>query len=335
MKKSRSAFPILSAAVLILLFFLSFLIGRFPVSAPDVGKILLSKLFPIKASWTSQMESAVLHLRLPRILLSMIVGCALSVSGVCFQCVFRNPMASGDILGASSGACFGAALALLLGLSHYFVTASAFGFGLLSILLVFRIGRHTHGSPTVSILLAGIIIGSLFSAGTSYLKLIADPNDTLPAITYWMMGSLSGKKLSDLVFPICVILPCLVLIFLLRWRINLLTLSDEEARSMGVRTGRLRALLIALATIMTASCVAVSGLIGWIGLVIPNLCRKAAGSDHRALIPSSMLVGAAFLLLIDDLSRILFASEIPIGILTAFIGAPFFLYLLTRKEHTL
>ena len=323
---------ILSLLALILL---SVAMGRYRVPVGEAVRILLAKVFPIAPTWTAQMETAVLNIRLPRVLLACLVGGALSVAGMTYQTVFRNPMAAPDILGASSGACFGAALAILLGLSRSGVVALAFLMSLLSVGLVYAVGKRTHGSRVVNLLLSGVMVGSLFSAGTSYLKLVADPGDQLPAITYWMMGSLNGVQMKDVAFAVIPMLIGFVPLYFLRWRINLLTLSEEEARSMGVNTNRLRWIAILCATVLTAASVSVSGLIGWVGLLIPHLGRKLVGGDCRRALPCSLLLGAFFLLLTDDVSRNLLAAEIPIGILTALIGAPFFLYLMTRKEHTL
>lgn len=201
--------------------------------------------------------------------------------------------------------------------------------------LVYAIARRAKGNPVTMLLLAGVMIGSLFSACTSYVKLVADPTNQLPAITYWLMGSLSGTRMNAVGFAAVPMLIGLMPLLALRWRINLLTLDEEEARSMGVNTGRLRLVVILCATVLTAACVAVSGMIGWVGLVIPHLSRKLVGSNCRYLLPASTIFGAIFLLLVDNISRNLLATEIPIGILTAFVGAPFFLYLMTRKEQLL
>ena len=323
------------AAALLALFLLSFWLGRYDVPPSDVIRILLSRIFPMDASWTEQMEAAVLNIRLPRILLACMVGCSLATAGTAYQSVFRNPMAAPDILGASSGACFGAALAILLGFSRSGITALAFISSLLSVALVYTIARRTKGNRVTSLLLAGVMIGSLFSACTSYVKLVADPSNQLPAITYWLMGSLSGTRMNVVAFAAVPMLIGLAPLLILRWRINLLTLGEEEARSMGANTNRLRLVVILCATVLTAASVAVSGMIGWVGLVIPHLSRKLVGNDCRHLLPASALFGAIFLLLVDNISRNLLATEIPIGSLTAFVGAPFFLYLMTRKEHLL
>ena len=318
------------AAVLLALFLLSFISGRYDVPLPEVVRILLSRLLPVTQTWTDNMAIAVCNVRLPRILLACLVGCALSAAGASYQTVFQNPMAAPDILGASSGACFGAALAILTGQSSVTVTVYAFCASLLSVALVYLVGSRTRGSRVVNLLLAGIMVGSLFTAGTSYIKLVADPTNQLPQITYWLMGSLSGTRMKTVGFAAVCMAVGLLPLLLLRWRMNLLTLSADEARAMGVHTDRLRLAVILSATVLTASAVSVSGMIGWVGLVIPHLSRRIVGNDCRWLLPMSMLFGAAFLLLVDNMARCLTAVEIPIGILTAFMGAPFFLYLMIK-----
>jgi iron complex transport system permease protein len=322
-------------AVLLALFLLSFWLGRYDVPLVEVVRILLSRVVPIAPTWTEQMAVAVVNIRLPRILLACMVGGCLSAAGTTYQSVFRNPMAAPDILGASSGACFGAALGILLGFSRGGVTAAAFCSSLLSVVRVYAVARRAMGSRVMAILLSGVMIGSLFSACTSYVKLVADPTNQLPQITYWLMGSLSGTRLRDVGFAAIPMLIGLAPLYALRWRLNLLTVGEEEARAMGVNTGAVRLAVILCATLLTAASVAVSGMIGWVGLVIPQLSRRLAGNNCLYLLPVSTLLGAIFLLLVDNVSRNLLAVEIPIGILTAFVGAPFFLYLMTRKEHML
>lgn len=318
------------ASVLLALFLLSFVLGRYDVPLAQLLKILLSGIFPIEQTWTDNMAIAVLNVRLPRVLLACLVGCALSAAGTGYQTVFQNPMAAPDILGASSGACTGAALAILTGQSSVMITVFAFGFSLLSVALVYLVGSHARGSRVVNLLLAGIMVGSLFSACTSYIKLVADPTNQLPEITYWLMGSLSGTRMSTVTFAAVCMAVGLVPLLLLRWRMNLLTLSADEARAMGVHTDRLRLAVILSATVLTAAAVSVSGMIGWVGLVIPHLSRRIVGNDCRRLLPMACLFGAAFLLLVDNMARSLTATEIPIGILTAFVGAPFFIHLMVK-----
>lgn len=318
------------ASALLALFLLSFVVGRYGVPLGQVVRILLSGVLPLEQTWTDNMAIAVLNVRLPRILLACLVGCGLSAAGTGYQTVFQNPMAAPDILGASSGACFGAALAILTGQSAVMITVFAFLASLLSVALVYLVGNHTRGNRVVNLLLAGIMVGSLFSACTSYIKLVADPTNQLPQITYWLMGSLSGTRMGTVRFAAVCMAVGLVPLLLLRWRINLLTLSPDEARAMGVHTDRLRLAVILSSTVLTAAAVSVSGMIGWVGLVIPHLSRRIVGSDCRRLMPMSCLFGAAFLLLVDNMARCLTATEIPIGILTAFVGAPFFIYLMVR-----
>ena len=318
------------ASALLALFLLSFVVGRYGVPLGQVVRILLSGVLPLEQTWTDNMAIAVLNVRLPRILLACLVGCGLSAAGTGYQTVFQNPMAAPDILGASSGACFGAALAILTGQGAVMITVFAFLASLLSVALVYLVGNHTRGNRVVNLLLAGIMVGSLFSACTSYIKLVADPTNQLPQITYWLMGSLSGTRMGTVRFAAVCMAVGLVPLLLLRWRMNLLTLSPDEARAMGVHTDRLRLAVILSSTVLTAAAVSVSGMIGWVGLVIPHLSRRIVGSDCRRLMPMSCLFGAAFLLLVDDLARTLAATEIPIGILTAFVGAPFFIYLMVK-----
>lgn len=318
------------ASALLALFLLSFVMGRYGVPLGQVVRILLSGVLPLEQTWTDNMAIAVLNVRLPRILLACLVGCGLSAAGTGYQTVFQNPMAAPDILGASSGACFGAALAILTGQGAVMITVFAFLASLLSVALVYLVGNHTRGNRVVNLLLAGIMVGSLFSACTSYIKLVADPTNQLPQITYWLMGSLSGTRMGTVKFAAVCMAVGLVPLLLLRWRMNLLTLSPDEARAMGVHTDRLRLAVILSSTVLTAAAVSVSGMIGWVGLVIPHLSRRIVGSDCRRLMPMSCLFGAAFLLLVDNMARCLTATEIPIGILTAFVGAPFFIYLMVK-----
>ena len=335
---------LISGAALLFAFLLSFSIGRYGVPIVQVIRILfhrlwelvgLDRVLPTTVTWTAEMETVVINIRLPRIVMACLVGCSLSAAGAAFQGVFQNPMASPDILGASSGAAFGAALAILLGCSSRYITVFAFIGSILTVALVFLIAQRAPGLKVVNLILAGIMIGSLFSAGTSYLKLVADPTNQLPAITYWLMGSLSGVRLEHVLPAVIPMTLGLVPLLLLRWQLNLLSLGDSEARALGVNTDLLRAVLILCATLVTAASISVSGVIGWVGLVVPHLSRKLIGSDNRGLLPCSMLLGGAFLLLTDDVSRNLLQTEIPLGILTAVVGAPFFIYLLLRKEKTL
>ncbi len=319
------------AVILVVLAIVSFLVGRYPISPDKVVSILASGVVPIEQFWTDQEAIIFFNVRLPRVLLAMLVGCSLSAAGAAYQGTFQNPLVSPDILGASQGAAFGAAIAILLGLASFGISAMAFVFAIVTVLLVIVVAQAARGNQVLTVVLAGVMISSLFSAGVSFTKLIADPSDQLPAITYWLMGSLTGAKPADVTMVLPFMAAGLATLFALRWRINILTMGDEEAATMGVNTKRLRLVIIIAATLITAASVAVTGMIGWVGLVIPHLSRMLIGSDYRKLMPASMLMGASFLLLVDDVSRLLTTAEIPIGILTAFIGAPFFLYLITKQ----
>ena len=331
---------LLMAVILVACILLSFLFGRYPVPFRELCGILADKFLSIfglviEPFWTDAMQAAVWNVRLPRVLMSVLVGACLSAAGAAYQGVFQNPMAAPDVLGASAGAGFGAALAIYVGLSSMYITLAAFGMSLLTVALVFWVSRHAKGERVLGLVLAGIMVSSLFQAGTSFIKLAADPTNKLPEITYWLMGSLSGAKWSELGFVIWPMLLGLVPLFLLRWRLNVLAMGDDEARAMGVDAGRLRIWLIVAATLVTASSVSVSGMIGWVGLVIPHMVRRICGSDYRWLMPCSMLGGGTFLLIVDNVSRNVTTSGIPIGILTAFIGAPFFLWLITGRGEKL
>jgi len=330
-KKHRKTVHIMGD-ILILCVFASFLLGRYPVPLGELMGILGSKLgLPIEKFWTDQMEAAVWNIRLPRVVMSVLVGACLASAGASYQGVFQNPMASPDILGASAGAGFGAALAILLGASSVGITVGAFAASLVTVALVFTVSRHARGDRVLGLVLAGIMVSSLFQSGTSFLKLVADPNNQLPQITYWLMGSLSGAKWSDLGFVILPVLIGLIPLLALRWQLNVITLGDDEARAMGVDAPGVRMGIVICSTLITASAVSVSGMIGWVGLVIPHMMRRLVGSDYRFLMPASMLGGGIFLLVVDNVSRNATTSGIPIGILTAFIGAPFFLWLIMGK----
>jgi iron complex transport system permease protein len=312
---------LLAAAVLV-----SLSLGRYPIPLGALIARLLGTPFA-----SPRMEAVFFNVRAPRIILACLVGTSLAAAGASYQGVFQNPLAAPDILGASSGAATGATLAILLRLPGYLITAFAFCASLITITLVMFVGDRARGKKIIGLILAGLMISSLHSAANSFMKLVADPNNVLPEIVYWLMGSLAKTKPSDLSFVLIPMSLGLVPLFVFRWRINLLTLSEEEAQSMGINVRRTRALVIVCSTLITAAAVSVSGIIGWAGLVIPHLTRRLVGNNYQDLMPVSMLFGAVFLLLIDNVSRNLFATEIPLGILTSLVGAPFFLWLITRK----
>ena len=295
--------------------------------------MLWTKVTGGAADWPLSAYKVVFAVRLPRVAAAALVGAALAVSGAAYQGMFRNPMVSPDILGASTGAGFGAAVAILLGAGYF----AAFCCGLLAVAAAWLVSRLSRTNQTVALILAGMMISSLFSAGTSFVKLVADTQQQLPAITYWLMGSLSSIKDKDVLFLSIPVALGMGPLLVLRWRMNLLTLGEEEAQSMGVNTRRLRGAVIVCATLLTSASVAVSGMIGWVGLVIPHFCRMLFGYDYRRLIPAGALFGAAFLLAVDDIARLVTTGELPLGILTAFVGAPLFVYLIVtgggRRVH--
>lgn len=308
----------------------SFFLGKYAIRPKELLGIVMAEFVDITPFWDDRQAWILWTIRLPRILLACLVGAALSEAGAIYQGVFENPMAAPDFLGASSGAAFGAALAILHGRSAGMITIYAFCFSLLTIAIVYGIGKRTKGSRTVGLVLAGLMVSALFSSGTSFIKLVADQTNQLPEITYWIMGSLTGAKESDVKFAFFMIAAGTIPLLLLRWKIDILTVGEAEASAMGVNTGRVRLVTLLCATLLTAASVSVSGMIGWVGLVVPHLARKTIGNNYRYLLPASILLGAFFLLVVDNVSRNLFAAEIPIGILTAFIGAPFFIWLITR-----
>ena len=319
-----------------LVFFGSFWVGRYDVSPVQTLRILLDWLLRrvtrgalgLSQTWQARQYAVVVNVRLPRVAAAALVGAALSTAGCAYQGMFRNPMVSPDLLGASTGAGFGAALGILLGLGYGMTTTLSFAFGLLAVILAYLISRVSKIQPTLAMVLAGVMISSLFTSGTSFIKLVADTTDQLPAITYWLMGSLTSVKARDVNVACWPVAIGLVPLWLLRWRVNLLTVSEAEARSMGVDTAYLRVAVVLCATLMTAGSVAISGMIGWVGLVIPHFGRMIFGQDYRRLIPASGLLGAVFLMVVDNLARTMTTSEVPLGILTSFVGAPVFLYLI-------
>lgn len=325
----------LLAILLIFAVVISAALGRYPIGVREIFGIIGSKIFDFEPFWTATQESLLLIHRIPRIILACLVGCCLSAAGVSYQGVFQNPMAAPDILGASSGAAFGAALAILLGGGNVMIIVFSFFTSLLTVFLVIFVGNRVKGKRVVGLILTGIMISSLVSSGTSFVKLIADPQDQLPAITYWLMGSLNGTQPNDVKFVIIPMLIGLLPLLLLRWRLNILTFGDEEAKTMGVNAKLMRTIVIVCSTMITAASVSVSGMIGWIGLIIPHLARRIVGNNYKTLMPAAMLMGALFLLIVDDVSRNLFTTEIPIGILTSLIGAPFFIYLISRDGEQL
>jgi iron complex transport system permease protein len=324
------AVPYLAAGgALIALTALAFAVGRYPVSLSEMFAVLFGQ--PASAN----VETVVLQVRGPRVLGALLVGAALAAAGTAYQGMFRNPLVSPDILGVSTGAALGAVLGIFLSQGILFIQLFAFAGGLAAVGLVYWIGSRLRGhDPLLALVLTGVVIGTLIGSGIALLKYLADPYNQLPAITYWLLGSLAALAPKDIFYSIPLMLAGLVPMLLLRWRMNLLALPDDEARALGVDTRKLRTLVVACATLMTASAVAISGIIGWVGLLIPHAARMLVGPDFGRLLPLAMLLGAAFLLAVDTLCRTIATIEVPPGVLTALIGTPFFLWLFALARRT-
>ncbi|NMB35363.1 MAG: iron ABC transporter permease [Firmicutes bacterium] len=307
-------------------------IGRYPVHPGEVIRIILSRVIPIEKTWIDTLETVVFNVRIPRIIAAVLVGAALSAAGAVFQGMFKNPLVSPDILGASAGAGFGASLAIYLSLSVIGTQALAFCLGLFAVLSAYLVGSRVRHDPLLALVLAGILVSSIFTAATSLLKYVADPYDKLPAITFWLMGGLSSMQMHDVKLALIPILLGAVPLYLVRWKINVLAMGEEEAQALGLNTGRLKILVVFCATLMTAASVSISGIIGWVGLLVPHIARMLVGPNYRVLLPTSFLIGGIFLLLVDNLARNIAAIEVPLGILTALVGAPFFIYLISRRR---
>jgi iron complex transport system permease protein len=312
--------------------FLSICIGRYPLPLQVVAQVLWHKLIPGSAEIPEKYYSIVWDIRLPRAVLGAMVGGCLAISGTAFQGLFKNPLVSSGILGVSSGAGFGAALAILLFNSMSVTYAFALSFGILAVCLSYLIGRMYKTTPAIMLVLGGVIVSSVFSALISFAKYVADPYEQLPTIVFWLMGSLAAARYHDILvagIPMAVGVAGLIGI---RWRINVLSMGDKEAHALGINTTLTKMLVIFCATLATAGAVCVSGVIGWIGLVVPHIGRMLVGNDNKVLVPTSLSLGACFLIMVDTLGKTLTGSEIPLGILTALVGGPFFVYLLKKTK---
>lgn len=308
-------------------------LGSYPLSPWAVLETLWSMATGAPSAQPPIAAHVLLSVRLPRVLAAMLVGANLAAAGAAYQTLFRNPLASPGILGVSSGAGFGAALAILLGGGALALQGAAFAGGVLAVAAAIFIAGHLGRHSTLVLVLAGLVVSALFQALTSALKYLADPLDTLPAIVFWLLGSLTRVTLPDLGFALPFSLLGMAALFLLRWPTQVLEAGDDEAATLGVPVRRLRLMLIAAATLMTAAAVSISGVIGWIGLLVPHLARLLVGPAYARLLPASTLLGALFLLLVDDLCRAAFAAELPLGVVTAILGAPVFVLLLARTRQ--
>ena len=333
-KKGVRLKPILIALSPVVCFLFSMSIGHYEISAYEVLDMLFSKLTASEMRYGDMMQTVVFEVRLPRVILAMMVGCSLSVSGAVYQCVFKNPMASPNILGTSSGAGLGTALAIIFSFGAIYTQMISFAFGLLAVAITYaisaKIGRR--GNLILVFVLTGILVSTVVQALISLVKYTADPYEKLPAITFWLMGSLSTAGKNDILIILVPFLLGIVPLFLMRWRLNILSLGDDDVKCLGIDVRNLRLIVIGCSTLLTASCVSVAGIIGWVGLIVPHIARMLVGSNFIALLPGSALIGATYLLLIDDAARGIFKAEIPLSILTALIGAPYFIYLLVKTK---
>jgi len=320
---------ILPVALLII----SLTLGRYDINAFNVLRVLLSPIFPEAAAGIPEIaRQLILQIRVPRILAALLIGASFGATGTAFQAIFKNPLVDSNILGVTSGAGFGAAVAILLMRSAWQVQLSAFVFGLLAVSLSFFGSRLYKATPLLVLTLMGILVGSLFNSLTSLLKYVADPLDSLPAITFWLLGSLTSITWQNIPALFVITMAGLVFLWLIRWRLNILSLGDDEAKSLGIDPIRMKLIIIMFATLMTAVAVSVSGVIGWVGLVIPHAGRLIVGPDHKRLLPVSVGLGAAFMILIDNIARTLLPGEIPLGVLTGLIGVPLLIVLLRQKR---
>jgi len=334
MKKiPRISLFLLLGLVAMLIGVFSLTIGRFPVSASVIGQLIRS-FFDPDSSTQEQIKTVIIDIRLPRIIAAFLVGGTLSITGAAYQGMFRNSMVSPSILGVSAGAGFGAALAILLGFSSIMLQGLSFFFGIVAVVTVYAISLATgrKHDRCLTLILSGMIVATVFTALLSVLKYIADPDNALPTIVYWLMGGLSEIEKTDLCFIATISMIGLVILSISGWKLDLLSFGDDEAKTMGIRVERLRVTVIAVATLMTATAVSISGIIGWVGLIIPHISRMLIGPKNAELLPVAFLIGGIFLLIVDGFSRTVTTMEIPLGITTSLIGAPFFLFILMKTS---
>ena len=329
------------AIVIILLFaligvvLLSLCTGRYYIHIKEVLNIFISKYTPLDLAYDQKAEPVIYTLRLPRIIAAVLVGGALSLSGACYQGVFQNPLVAPDMLGVSAGACIGASLGILFGLNSFAIQGCAFIGGLAAVLLTTTVPKVIKNRSIMMLVISGIIVSGLMNSIMGIIKYLADPETQLAEITYWQLGSLAQVTMKDIKIILPVVVIASLILLVIRWRINILSLGESEARTMGIDVEAIKRIIIICATILTASSVCISGTIGWIGLVIPHLARMMVGSDNIKVLPVSLILGSIFLVSIDTLSRVMTSAELPLGILTGLIGAPFYFYLLLRQRMRL
>jgi iron complex transport system permease protein len=333
----RTALPGITIAlgVLAVGLIFAFTVGRYPVHLSDVFGMLYAKLSGRESGVAAAAQDVILRVRGPRVLAAAMVGAALAVAGTAFQGLFRNPLVSPDILGASSGAALGAVIGIFFSFDLIGIQVLAFVGGLAAVAAVYLIGSAVAArDPILVLVLTGVVVGALLGAGVGLIKYLADPYNQLPAMTFWLLGSLAAIGVPDLVPLFGPIAIGTLVLVALRWRMNVMSLPEEEARALGVPTGTLRVAIVAAATLVTSASVATAGIIGWVGLVVPHLARSLVGPDFPRLLPTAAILGGGYLLVIDTLARTASAVEIPLGILTAVIGTPFFIWLLASMHKT-
>lgn len=317
----------------IVIILVSLFVGRYPLSTAEVINVLGYKIGLLELNIPLTHINVVWDVRLPRAILGAMVGASLAVSGAAFQGMFRNPLVSSGILGVSSGAGFGASLAIILFQGQFFyIYLFAFGFAILAVVLSYLIGYTYKATPTIMLVLGGVVVSAIFSSLVSLLKYIADPYEQLPSIVFWLMGSLASARFLDVLVSSVPMSVGVLGLVAMRWRLNILSMGDREAQALGINIIISKALAIFFSTLATAGAVCVSGVIGWVGLIIPHIGRMIVGNNNVLLIPVSLSIGACYLVLVDNIARTITGSEVPLGILTSLIGAPFFIYLLKRTK---
>ncbi len=339
MNKYKIAFKLKQNMILLLVIVLAALcvisisVGKYYISPFAVLKIMVSKIIPIERDWIDQMETIVWNVRFPRIVGAVIVGAGLSMSAAVLQTMFQNPLVSPFILGISSGAGFGACIAILSGMDRIMMQILIFSGGIIAAGMSCFFAKDSSGrSSKITMVLSGVIVGGFFTSLISAMKYMADPYTKLPEIVFWMMGSLAYVSNESLAWILPVAIVSMTALYILRWKFNILALGEHEAAALGENTGRLRLIGIIFTTLLVSATVSLAGVIGWAGLVVANAARMAAGPDLVRLIPVSALAGAIYLLSIDDIARNIANVEIPLGILTSLVGAPFFIYILKKNE---
>ena len=330
----RLIIPVLFV-VLLFLILACLCVGKYQISPGECLKILSGKLTGAQPSWDAMDEKMLMGVRLPRVMAAVIVGAALAMSGAVYQGIFKNPLVSPDFLGVSSGACVGAAIAILLSFSSVMVQVAAFAGGILAVSVTMLIPKMLRSESGIMLVLAGIIVGGAMSSVLGFIKYIADPETQLAAITYWQLGSFAYVDNKAILSILPLSIAAAAVLLAMSWWINILSLGEQEAKSLGARVNVLRSICIICSTVLTAGAVCISGTIGWVGLVIPHFGRMLAGSDNRTLLPASMIIGSIFMLFVDTVTRMAGPAEMPVSILTGLIGAPFFAWLLYRQRRTL